>query len=106
MDELEEELYREPKRARRIRNRMRMIARGRRYRLQLNWWSNDEKHRLHEAEMHGRYYHDHLARCGCDICCNPRHSMLSSGRFKLTMQERKAGIRPKHRKNFEKELDI
>lgn len=106
MDEIEEERYREPKRARRIRDRMRMIARGRSYRLQLNWWSNDEKHRLHEAEMHGRYYHNHLAVCSCNICGNPRRSMSSSGRFKLTMQERKADVRPKHRKKLEKELDI
>lgn len=106
MDEIEEERYREPKRARRIRDRTRMIAKGRTYRLQLNWWSNDEKHRLHEAEMHGRYYHDHLAICSCDGCGNQRRSGWTAGQFKLTMQERKAGVRPKHRKQFEKELDI
>ena len=106
MEEIEEEYYRESKRDRRIRDRMRMIARGRRYRLQENWWWAVSKHRRESAEMHGRLYHDHLKMCSCDVCCNPRHSGYSKGQIKLTMQERRANHRPKHRKKLEKELDF
>ncbi len=80
----------EPKRAERIRHRRRMIAKGCSYRLQLNWWSNDEKHRLEEAEMYGRYNHNHLAVCSCAACGNPRRSGWSKGKHKLTMQELRA----------------
>lgn len=33
---------------------------------------------------------DHIKNCSCDMCCNPRHSDLTKGRERLTMQERRA----------------
>ena len=88
MDDIEEieEVYKETKRERRIRNRLRMIARGKRY-YKENYSRVWDKHFYEEAEMNGRKYHNNLKVCSCDNCCNPRRSGLSSGRYKLTNQE-------------------
>lgn len=90
------EPYKEKKRERRIRNRFRMIAKGRRYWLESHYFPrfNGSKSRfvLHEAEMYGRYRHDNLCICSCDMCGNPRHSKYYSGKSKLTFQEYQALI--------------
>lgn len=68
----------EPKRARRIRDKLRMKAKaamiGRLHGLPGNWDKVAE----------------HLAVCSCQMCRNPRRSTIYSGLEKLTMQERKA----------------
>lgn len=82
----------EPKRARRIRQRLRMIARGRNHELQrsLYWWNGKDRHRRERAEMFGRYFHDHLAVCSCNVCGNPRHNDWGTDKLRLTLQERRA----------------
>lgn len=83
----------EPKRARRIRDRNRMIAKGRNIDLQHNWhssWHGKDWHRRERAEMFGRYFYNHLAICSCSICRNPRKGGWTSGSFRLTLQERRA----------------
>lgn len=60
----------EPKRARRIRDKLRMKAKA----LRVN-------RSIKQA--------DNLAVCSCHMCRNPRHSHFHSGLDKLTMQERK-----------------
>ena len=86
--------YKESKRERRIRNRLRMISRGRtQYRHDhpnnTYYWLPDQ-HFLEHAEMHGRKFHDNLCLCSCDVCGNVRRSGWSSGRQGLTIQERRA----------------
>ncbi len=92
MDDIEEiEVYKESKRERRIKNRLRMIERGKRQYKQNYfrvWWSHS--HYYEEAEMHGRRFHDNLQACSCDMCCNPRRSGWNSPRYRLTNQERRA----------------
>ena len=81
----------ELKRQRRIRDRNRMIARGRNIDLKnQDRWFGSDPYRYERAEMYGRYYHNHLKICSCDVCGNPRRGGWTSGRFKLTMQERRA----------------
>ena len=94
--------YVEPKRAERIRHRERMIAKGRNIELQRDWWYwGGDPHRYERAEMYGRYYHNHLAVCSCDSCCNPRRSGWSKGKYKLTIHERRADYDEKdQRKNL------
>lgn len=84
----------EPKRARRIRQRLRMIARGRNHELQRNayWWNGKDRHRRERAEMFGRYHHNHLALCSCNVCGNPRHNDWGSDKYRLTLQERRAKL--------------
>lgn len=93
-------------RAQRIHHRERMIAKGRNIELQRDWYWSQDPHRLERAEMFARYNYNHLAVCSCDGCGNQRHNSWSKGQDRLTMQERRAGIRAKHRKKFEKELNI
>ena len=89
MDELEP--YREARKERRIRNRLRMIKRARRYFFQGNYYAQgNPPHINEEAEMHARYMHNNLCACSCDACGNQRNSGYSSGRFRLTIQERRA----------------
>lgn len=89
MDEFDP--YKESKKERRIRNRLRMIGRARRYFFQGNYYAmGNPPHINEEAEMHARYMHDNLCACSCDVCGNQRNSRWSSGRFRLTMQERRA----------------
>lgn len=91
------EPYKEKKRERRIRDRNRMIQRGKQV-FYMMWGSysyspicfRHPEHFEHEAEMHGRKYYNNLKACSCPICCNPRHSIWSKAKFRLTMQERKA----------------
>ena len=86
--------YVEPKRAYRIRQRLRMIARGRNHQLQrsLYYWNGKDKHRLEQAEMYGRYHHDHLTICSCNVCGNPRHNDWGTDKLRLTLQERRAKL--------------
>lgn len=83
--------YTESKRDRRIRDRERMIARGRNIELQrIDWCWDGELHRRERAEMYGRYHYNHLAVCSCDVCGNPRHNGWSKEKDKLTIQEHRA----------------
>ncbi len=88
------EPYKEKKRERRIRDRERMIQHGKQV-FYMMWGScyytpNDFRHFRHEAEMHGRKFYNNLKICSCPICCNPRRSLWSKAKLRLTMQERKA----------------
>lgn len=87
--------FEEPKRAYRIHQRLRMIARGRNYELQrtMYWWDGKDKHLRERAEMFGRYCHNHLAVCSCNVCGNPRHNDWDTApRFRLTLQEQRAKL--------------
>lgn len=90
MDEFEP--YKEKKRERRIRNRLRMTAKGRSYfKIRHSYYFTESApHFYEEAEMHGRKFHDNLCVCSCDQCCNPRRAEWTSGRHGLTLQERRA----------------
>ena len=92
IEDIEDITYKESKRERRIKNRLRMIARGKRHYKQnfSSPWSGVHKHFAEEAEMHGRRHHDHLAVCSCDVCGNPRHSGWNSPKYRITNQERRA----------------
>lgn len=100
--------YEEPKRARRIRDRERMIARGRR--VAAKWhkvpdlnreWVNFEERQyvLHqetwddvfqERDRFARRNHDNLKRCSCHMCGNPRRRFGGGGYSILTIQEIRA----------------
>ena len=92
--------YRERKRERRIRDRWRMVAKGRRFFLESNYWTRQPQFRLHAAEMHGRKFHDYLKICSCDTCGNQRHNRWNAGKDRLTMQERRALIDEKEQLNW------
>lgn len=102
-----EDVYVEPKRARRIRDRDRMISKGRR--VAAHWHDSPDLGDYEWTDVHGnvrhglsdwddvfamrevfaRYNHDHLKVVqGCLCCCNPRHR--HAGKDRLTMQERRA----------------
>lgn len=91
------EPYKEKKRERRIRDRERMIQHGKQV-FYMMWGSyifspnSYQRHEQfdHEAEMHGRKYYNNLKVCSCPICCNPRHNEWTKGKYRLTIQERKA----------------
>jgi len=82
---------------RRIRDRERMIQHGKEV-FYIMWGSysysprsfRHYQHFHYEAEMHGRKYYNNLKMCSCDSCCNPRRSLWSKAKYRLTMQERKA----------------
>ncbi len=94
IEEVEDVTYKESKRERRIKNRLRMIARGKRhFRQNNNHWQyawEPYKHFAEEAEMYGRKFHDYLQICSCDACGNPRHSGWTSPKWRITNQERRA----------------
>lgn len=71
----------EPKRARRIRDKLRMKAKAVRVYSRLDLPGSDP---MRHAKLA-----DHIAVCSCNMCCNPRRSRLYSGQSVLTMQERK-----------------
>lgn len=68
----------EPKRAYRIRHKLRMKAKA--LRIFAGYGLPDPRN-IKLA--------DHLAHCSKSCCCNPRRSKLHSGASRLTMQERR-----------------
>lgn len=40
----------------------------------------------------GKEAHNHSKTCSCPMCCNPRRNPWSSGKNKLSKQERKAQL--------------
>lgn len=71
----------EPKKARRIRDKLRMKAKAVRVYGRMDSPGLDP--RRHEKLA------DHLAACSCQMCRNPRRSTFYTGIDKLTMQERR-----------------
>jgi hypothetical protein len=100
--------FKEPKRARRIRDRERMIARGRR--VASRWHRQPEHHYdwidrvkrrfivrqetwdevFEKRDYFARRNHDHLKVCSCYMCGNPRNRLGAGGYNILTMQELRA----------------
>lgn len=71
----------EPKRARRIRDKLRMKAKAVRLYGRLDAHGQDPKRHAKLA--------DHITACSCHMCRNPRRSRLHSGASLLTIQERR-----------------
>ena len=71
----------EEKRARRIRDKLRMKAKAVRVYSRYDLPASDPKRHAKLA--------DHMASCSCQMCRNPRRSTFHSGLDRLTMQERR-----------------
>jgi len=82
-------MYKEAKRERRIRDRLRMIAHARKVVRRYHHYSADGKIDIeHYIENDARKNHDHLKTCSCMGCGNPRHYF--HGEERITMAERRA----------------
>lgn len=81
--------YYEKKKERRIRDRLRMIKKAIKYELNIYYANSLCNHKKERIEMYARYNYNHLKKCSCDMCCNPRHSRYNKGKFQLTLQERR-----------------
>jgi len=53
------------------------------------WWKVGTKIEEPSDRAVGHMTSTHRRPCSCEMCCNPRRSVLSSGESKLTIQERK-----------------
>lgn len=71
----------EPKRARRIRDKLRMKAKAIRV-YGKRMLRGDDASRFHVLA-------DNITVCSCHMCRNPRRSVFHTGLDKLTMQERR-----------------
>ncbi len=77
----------EQKRARRIRDKLRMKAKAVRIYGRMDSEGMDP---MRHAKLA-----DHIAVCSCQMCRNPRRSTFYTGEDKLTMQERRVLQEPK-----------
>jgi len=81
-------VFPEPKRARRIRDKLRMKAKAVRVYSRLNIHDQDPE----RVAVNSRRYiklADHIKSCSCHMCRNPRRSHFFTGADRLTLQERR-----------------
>ena len=84
----EDNLYLEPVRARRRREKNNAIRRAVKYIVSGYYFPEDNEGILDQARKRA----DNFTICSCELCCNPRRTDWTSSKEHLTYQELKAKV--------------